>query len=212
MRPAPAERVDALLQRHWPEARCELQAATPWELLVAVICSTRAADERVNQIMAVLHEHVLGPATLADADPRDWYPLLRRLPFYKQKARAICEAARAIHYRHGGRVPRDPAALRALAGVGRKTAAVVLGNAFGMPAVAADRHVIRVVHRWGWIPGEQALLAERAVERRLPEDRWVQACHQMIRLGREHCRPVKPYCSRCPCASICPRQGVVESR
>lgn len=204
--------VDRLLAEHWPDAACELQAADPWQLLVAVILSARTSDVRVNQVMAVLNEHYVGPQACADLDPRELENIIRKVPLFRQKARSICEAARAVVYSHGGAVPDTAEALMGLAGVGRKTAAVVLGNAFDQPAVAADVHVQRVVRRFGWTLGVDANEAESAVSESLPEDRWVQACHQMIRLGREHCRPVKPFCSRCPLADVCPKIDVDEHR
>lgn len=212
MLPADPTIVARALAEAWPDARCELLAADPWELLVAAILSARCTDERVNQAMAVLNEHVVGPAAYALLAPGELGESLRRLPLHEQKARAIVEAARQVCARHGGRVPADAVELAALPGVGRKVAAVVLGNAFGRPAVAADVHVTRIAHRLGWIPREEARLAEEAVAQRLPSDTWVVACHRLIRLGREHCRPKRPWCSRCPLADTCPRQGVADSR
>jgi endonuclease-3 len=192
----------------YPEARCELNARTPWELLVAAILSARATDFQVNKVMAVLNEHYTGPQSFAVLDHRDLQRAVRQVPLFRQKARAIVEAARAVVRLHHGRVPESSEALVRLPGVGRKTAAVVLGNAFGIPAVAADVHVQRIVHRLGWTTQEHPLLAERALTARFPPHQWVPLCHQLIRLGRDCCRRLKPRCARCPLAAWCPRQGV----
>jgi endonuclease-3 len=200
--------VGSALERLYPGAVCELRAQGPWELLVAAILSARAHDAQVNKVMAVLTEHYLGPDALAALDHRDLAPLLRHLPLYNQKARAIVEAARAVLRHHGGRVPNDFAALAALPGVGRKTAAVVLGNAFGVPAIAADTHVQRIAHRLGWTASEHPADAEAALAGRFPPARWVRLCHQFIRFGRDVCRRAEPRCARCPLADACPRQGL----
>lgn len=206
--PADPHLVAAALDRHWPDAACELLARDPWELLVAAILSARTSDVQVNKVMAGLTEHLVGPVGVAIMDHRDLELVIKRVPLYRQKARAIVEAARAIVRHHGGEVPRDAAALTALPGVGRKTAAVVLGNAFGIPAVAADVHVTRLAWRLGWTADENPRAAEAALQERLPEIDWVRRCHQLIRLGRELCKRSQPRCSRCPLAPTCERRGV----
>jgi len=210
--PADATAVARLLDATWPEARCALQARDPWELLVAAVLSARCADERVNQVMAVLNEHFVAPRAYADLDPRVLEGLLRRLPLYRQKARALVEAARWICYHHGGEVPADWDTLATLPGVGRKTAAVVAGNAFGQPTIAADVHVQRLARRFGWCPRRDAVAAEAALAERFAPETWVRRCHQLIRLGRELCRPRRPWCSRCPLSGTCPKVGVDDAR
>jgi endonuclease III len=202
------ESIGAELDRLYPDAACELRARDSWELLVAAILSARASDVQVNKVMAVLTEHFTGPEAIARIDHRDLEPVLRHVTLYRQKARAIVEAARAIVRLHHGRVPESMADLAALPGVGRKTAAVVLGNAFGVPAIAADTHVQRIAHRFGWIAAEHPRHAETALAERFPPHRWVRLCHQFIRLGREHCKRVAPKCDRCPFSRTCPRNGV----
>ncbi len=200
--------VGTVLQRLYPDAVCELRAKGAWELLVAAILSARAHDAQVNKVMAVLTEHYVGPESIAALDHRDLAPLLRHLPLYHQKARSVVEAARAVIRHHHGHVPEDSAALAALPGVGRKTAAVVLGNAFGVPAIAADTHVQRIAHRLGWTASEHPGDAESALAGRFPPTRWVRLCHQLIRFGRDTCRRAQPRCARCPLAATCPKQGV----
>jgi endonuclease-3 len=200
--------VGQALERAYPDARCELQARDPWELLVAAILSARATDFQVNKVMAVLNEHYVGPLAYAELDHRDLERVVRHVPLFRQKARAIVEAARALLRAHHGVVPEDLAVLATLPGVGRKTAAVVQGNAFGIPAIAADVHVQRIVHRLGWAAAEHPGQAEVALAKRFPPQQWVRLCHQLIRLGRDCCRRVKPRCERCPLAQWCERQGV----
>ncbi len=200
--------VGAALTRSFPDARCELNARDPWQMLVAAILSARATDHQVNKLMAVLNEHYVGPEAYAELDHRDLERVIRHVPLFRQKARAIVEAARALLRSHQGLVPQDLAQLATLPGVGRKTAAVVQGNAFGIPAIAADVHVQRIVHRLGWCAAEHPGQAEAALARRFPPQQWVRLCHQLIRLGRDCCRRVKPRCERCPLAAQCARQGV----
>lgn len=203
VQPVAAAALDAVLTAHWPDAACELQARDPWELLVAAVLSARTSDQQVNKVMAVLNEHLVGVEAYARLQPAQLQGLLRKLPLHGQKARALVEAARALLRHHQGRVPDDLDALRRLPGLGRKTAAVVAGNAWGIPAVAADVHVARIVHRLGWSAAEDPRAAEAAVAERFPPARWVRLCHQLIRLGRAHCRRM-PKCHACPLHGVCP--------
>lgn len=200
--------VHATLARSYPDARCELYVRDPWDLLVAAILSARTSDVQVNRVMAVLCEHFCGPAAYARLDHRQLAKVISKVPLYQQKARGIVEAARRVIAEHGGQVPQTMKELSALPGVGRKTAAVVLGNAFGIPAIAADVHVQRIVRRLGWIERESALDAERAIAKRFPPQYWVQLCHRLIRLGREHCRAIQPKCGTCPFQASCAKNGV----
>ncbi len=201
-----------ILREEWPHARCELLARDPWDLLVAVILSARTSDERVNQVMAHLTEHLVGPGAYASMDPHELEPMIKTVPLYQQKARYIVESARMIMQRFEGEVPTDPQLLRILPGVGNKTAAVVLGNAFAIPAVAVDVHVQRIVQRIGWVEDGDADDIEQFIMKNIDPRYWVQMCHQMIRLGREHCRPKRPWCSRCPLNKFCQQHDVLDAR
>lgn len=205
--------VDTALEAAWPDAACELQASDPWWFLVAVICSAQTSDTRVNQVVAVLCENLAGPADVLALPLPDLERALARLPLFRQKARAIHESARHVVHHHQGRVPTDAEDLRQLPGVGDKTAAVVLGNCFGIPALAIDRHVARVVARLGWIgAGDDHRATANALARRFPAERWVRLCHQLIRLGRGSCRPKRPRCDSCVVTRVCPRVGVTDPR
>jgi endonuclease-3 len=205
--------IERRLAEAWPAADCELLARDTWEFLVAVILSGRTADSRVNEVMAVAQERFLGVAAYARCELAELERLFARVPLHRRKARAVREAAQAIVLRHGGVVPLDPPALAALPGVGPKTAAVVMGNRGGQPAVAVDVHVERTAVRLGLAEaGVRPADIARAIERQLPPQGWVVLCHRLIRLGREHCRPRRPWCSRCPLAGLCPRRGVDDGR
>lgn len=209
---ADADQVASGLDQHWPDARCELLYHDNWQLLVAAILSARATDERVNQVMAVLNEHYAGPEAFEHVSPRELASVIRRLPLYQQKARAVVEAARCVLHTYDGQVPAARDQLMALPGVGRKVAAVVLGNGFDVPSVAADVHVQRIVHRLGWTQRVDPLEAERAIEDRFKAATWVRRCHQFIRVGRDCCRPMRPWCSKCPLATTCPQCHVDDAR
>ena len=204
--------IDQVLQTHWPDADCELRAADPFEFLVAVICSAQTSDTRVNQVMASLQEHLCGVEAYAGIPLPQLERLLARLPFFRAKARAIHECARVILQQHGGILPHDAAQLRQLPGVGPKTAAVVMGNRLGTPAIAVDSHVQRCSQRLGLSRQERPSDIENDLCRRFPPERWTQLCHQLIRLGREYCRPRRPKCSSCPLSHVCPHYGVTDPR
>lgn len=209
---ASATAVVSGLRDAYPDADCELYASNPWQLLVAVILSAQTSDVRVNQVMAVLNEHFLGPQAYARLHPDELQPWIQRVPLFRQKARSIVEAARMVCSHHGGQVPDERQALQRLPGVGPKTAAVVLGNAFDQASIAADLHVQRIVHRLGWAATKNASQAETAIAERVHPEDWVRLCHRLIRLGRQCCRPRRPWCSRCPIANHCPRVNVDDAR
>jgi endonuclease-3 len=204
--------VGDALDRLYADPACELRGRDAWELLCAAILAERTHDQQVNKVMAVLTEHITSPTAMARLDHRDLEPALRQLPLYRQKARALVEAARAVVRLHGGRVPASLSDLAALPGVGRATAALALGAAFGVPALVADDHARRIAFRLGWSAGDGGRECERALAERFPPHRWMRLREQLVRFGRELCRRVGPRCERCPFASACPKRGVPEPR
>jgi len=204
--PDPAT-IDTVLAATYPDASCDLLTREPWELLMAAILSERAHELQVNKVMAVLSEHLTSAAAMAAVDHRDLEAVLRQLPLYREKARALVEAARGILRLHGGQVPRTMAGLATLPGVSRAAAAVVLGHAFATPAFAAPPEVRRVLGRIGWVAGQNHAEAEHAISERFTPDRWVVLSQRMLRLGRDFCRRVHPRCERCPLHEHCPRLG-----
>jgi endonuclease III len=212
--PEPA-RVAALLgilDRLYPEARCELDFDSPLHLLVATILSAQCTDERVNKTTPGLFARFPDAPALAGADPDELEALIRSTGFYRMKAKAILSCCADIVAKHGGQVPRTMEALTALRGVGRKTANVVLGNAYGIPGLVVDTHVTRLSHRLGLTDEEDAVRIEFALQPIVPEPSWTVFSHWLILHGRRVCVARKPRCSVCPLAPHCPRLGVTASQ
>ena len=202
-----ARRILTRLAGAYPGARTELHFSTPLELLVATILSAQCTDERVNAVTAELFKRY--------RRAEDWaavpLPALEReihsTGFFRAKARSLVGMARALVERHRGEVPRTLEELVALPGVGRKTANVVLGNAFGIPALAVDTHVFRVSQRLGLARGDDAEDIHDQLCLVLPRARWTQASHLLILHGRRVCFARKPACPTCPVRAQCPWTG-----
>ncbi len=180
-----------------------------WELLLCAILLERAHPLQVVKVMAVLTEHFVSPQALAAIDHRDLEPALRQLPLYRQKARSLVEAARAVVRVHHGQVPEDWERLAEVPGVSRAAAALAVSARSGAPAIAATPEVRRVVHRIGWTIAEDAGGCERALRDRFPPEQWSARSRQLLRLGLQECRRVSPRCARCQLSACCARQGVV---
>uniref|UniRef100_A0A832I3K9 Endonuclease III n=1 Tax=Eiseniibacteriota bacterium TaxID=2212470 RepID=A0A832I3K9_UNCEI len=210
--PARVARILDLLDRAHPDARCALDFANPLQLLVATILSAQCTDERVNKVTPALFARWPDAAALASATQAEVEEAVRPTGFFRMKARAIREAAADIVARHGGEVPRTLEALTALRGVGRKTANVVLGNAFGIPGLVVDTHVTRLAKRLGLTNETDAVKIEFALMPVIPRERWTIFSHWLILHGRRVCHARKPKCSACPLAPHCPRVGVTASQ
>ncbi|RMD78210.1 MAG: endonuclease III [Gammaproteobacteria bacterium] len=208
--PTPAEKARARrilerLLRRYPDPKLALHWENPYQLLVAVILSAQCTDERVNQVTPELFRRYPDPAALARADLRELEELVRPTGYYRSKARNLQACCRALVERFGGRVPEDPELLVQLPGVGRKTAHMVVGNAFGRPAVAVDTHVLRVSRRLGLAPPEaDAEEVEEALEALFPRARWTQLSNALILHGRETCTARRPRCEACILRDLCP--------
>ena len=202
-----AELLDLLEAAH-PDAKLALDWRTPLELLLATILAAQARDERINQLTPELFRRYPDARAFAEAPLPRLAEELRPTGYFNQKARAVQGACRALLERHGGQVPDDLEALVALPGVGRKTANVVLGNAFGHPdRVAVDTHVKRVSRRLGLTRSEDPDQIEADLERLLPPARRTRACHLMQFHGRRVCHARRPGCDACPLAPLCPSAG-----
>jgi endonuclease-3 len=186
-----------LLESHYPDARCSLDFRTPLELLVATILSAQCTDERVNQVTPGLFAKYRGAADYAAALPAVLESEIRSTGFFRHKAANIIAAAGQLVARHGGEVPRTMEELTALPGVGRKTANVILGNAFGIPGVVVDTHVGRVAARLGLVAASDPVKNEFELMALLPRERWVRFSHQLIAHGRALCRAPRPRCAAC---------------
>ncbi len=200
-------RVEEILRRlaaHYPNPRTELSHRTPFQLLVATILSAQATDKSVNLATPALFARYPDASALADAEPEDLYPLIGKIGLYRNKARALVGAARMIRDRYHGEVPRDRDALMSLPGVGRKTANVVMSNAFGIPAIAVDTHVFRVSRRLGLATGDTPARVEAELQAVVPRKDWSDAHHWLIFHGRRVCSARKPACPTCFLADLCP--------
>ncbi len=206
-------RVCAGLKRAYPEAICALTHANPYELLVATILSAQCTDARVNMVTPELFRRFPDPASLARALPDELEALIRSTGFFRAKARNILAMAIQVVDRHDGKVPRELDALTALAGVGRKTANVVLGTAFGIKkGIVVDTHVKRLAKRLGLTSKSTPEQVERDLMQVVPRSQWVDLSHRLIQHGRRVCLARRPRCDSCSLASICPKIGVTPAR
>lgn len=204
--PDPA-RVKAILQvldRLYPDARCSLDFADPLQLLVATILSAQCTDERVNLVTPALFQRFPRAVDYAQAEPAELEEMIRTTGFFRNKAKSIQGMARGLVENHGGQVPTDLEALVKLPGVGRKTANVVLGSAFGLPGITVDTHVGRVGKRLGLFDQDDPVKAEFALMEIIPRQRWTKFSHQMIWHGRQICQAKKPRCPECGLLPHCP--------
>ncbi|NLN19299.1 MAG: endonuclease III [Firmicutes bacterium] len=200
-------RIQAILdtlERLYPDADCELRYDTPFQLLVATVLSAQSTDKRVNMVTERLFKEYGTPEAMAALEPEELEPWIKELGLYRNKARQIVHAARMIVEEHGGQVPSERSALEALPGVGRKTANVVLSNAFSIPALAVDTHVFRVARRLGLAVTKSPEQTERVLTQILPKESWKQVHHRLIRHGRQVCTARNPACFSCELRLFCP--------
>lgn len=200
------------LESLYPDADCALVHNNPYELLVATILSAQCTDVRINEVTPHLFKVYGTVEQLATADLATLEEIIRSTGFFRNKARNLIGCAQAIVAQHDGEVPPDLASLVALPGVGRKTANVVLGNAFDVPGMVVDTHVKRIAYRLGWSRQSEPEKVEKDLCQLLPENRWNQTSHTLIHHGRALCKAPTPLCSACPLLERCPRNGVRRSR
>ena len=204
-----AKAVSELLAGAYPDARCELDYRDPWQLLVATVLSAQCTDQRVNQVTPGLFARWPTPAAVASAPLDELEEAVRPTGFYRNKARAVRDAARVLVSRHGGAVPQDLEALVELPGVGRKTAKVVLGEAFGLATgIAVDTHVRRVAGRIGLTQATDPETIAGELERFVPRSGWVAFSMRMILHGRRVCAARRPRCTECALEPVCAKSGV----
>ncbi|MDX2496050.1 MAG: endonuclease III [Desulfuromusa sp.] len=200
------------LENIYPEAHCALLYQNPWQLLVATILSAQCTDKRVNIVTATLFKLLPGPEQLAAASQDQVEEIIRSTGFFRNKAKNLICCAGQVLTRHQGEVPADLEALVALSGVGRKTANVVLGNAYQIPGMVVDTHVKRLARRFGWTKSDNPEQIEKELSQLLPETKWTQSSHTLIAHGRACCKAPTPHCSSCPIIELCPRKGVQKAR
>jgi endonuclease-3 len=199
-----ARKILQRLSRAYPDAAIALRFTTPLELLVATILSAQCTDERVNAVTESLFKRYRDARDYAGADPAKLEREIHSTGFFKAKTRALIGLGRALLERHGGEVPRTVDELTALPGVGRKTANVVLGNAFGVPALAVDTHVFRVSQRLELARADDPEKVHDQLCAVIPRRKWTEATHLLIFHGRRTCLARKPDCPRCPVNPLCP--------
>lgn len=202
-----AAAVDDLLAQTYPDARCELDFRTPLELLVATVLSAQSTDRRVNAVTPALFERYPDAAAYAEADLTELEELIRPTGFFRNKALALKGIGVALVEGFDGAVPATLPELVTLPGVGRKTANVVLGNAFGVPGITPDTHFMRVTRRLGWTDSTKPDVVEAEVGQLVDPEEWVMLCHRVIWHGRRRCHARRPACGACPLAELCPSFG-----
>lgn len=197
------KRVLDILKKCFPDARSSLEFSTPLELLIATILSAQATDKLVNTVIAGLFEKFPTAVDYATAPLEDIEGAINRINFYRNKAKSIKACCKRLVEAYGGRVPDTLPALTTLAGVGRKTANVVLGNAFGKDALAVDTHVKRVAQRLGMTASDDPDKIEEDLCSLIPKARWTQTSHLFILHGRKTCKAKTPQCGVCPVNRWC---------
>jgi endonuclease III len=203
-----ARKVNRVLAETYPDARIELDFANPFQLLVVTVLSAQTTDRRVNAASPALFAAYPTPEAMAAAPREHLEQLVGPLGFFRAKTDALLKLSRALVERYDGEVPPRLADLVTLPGVGRKTANVVLGNAFGIPGITVDTHFGRVARRLGWTTETDAVKAEHAVGALFPKRDWTLLSHLLIWHGRRRCHAKKPACGACPVARWCPSYGI----
>ncbi len=198
-----ANELYATLSKSYPEADIELVFSTPLELTVATVLSAQCTDKKVNAVTRQLFDKYRTPQDYLNASVDELEQDIRPTGFYRQKAKHIRAIAEALIADHGGKVPRDLDALTDLPGIGRKTANVILGNAFGTPGIVVDTHVKRVSLRLGLTTAKTPEKIEQDLMEFFPEEEWVNLSHVLIFHGRYTCTARSPHCDACPVSALC---------
>lgn len=192
----------------YPDAHCELDFTTPLELAVATVLSAQSTDKKVNEVTPKVFEKYRTAADYASADRTELETLLKPTGFYRNKAASVIGLGAALVERYHGEVPKKLEELVTLPGIGRKTANVILGNAFGVPGITVDTHFGRLVRRFGWTGEQDPVKAEHAIGELVPKREWTMLSHWVIFHGRRVCHARRPACGVCPLASDCPSYGL----
>ena len=197
------------LRKHIPDLRCELDFTNPLELAVAAILAAQCTDKRVNLVTPALFQKYRTARAYAEADPAELEALVKSTGFYRNKAKSLRALGAALVERHGGELPRDLESLIQLPGIGRKTANLLMADAFGQPGLIIDTHQIRLNQRFGFTTESDATRIELMLRDLLPAADWTDWSHAVTLHGRYTCLARKPRCTECPLADICPSAGQV---
>ena len=209
-KPDTVVKVLDILQKEYPDSRVTLDFKDPLQLLVATILAAQCTDERVNQVTKDLFKKYRKASDYAGADLKTLEAEIRSTGFFRNKAKSIIGCCQTLVQEFGGQVPRTLEELTSLPGVGRKTANILLGNAFNQQAIAVDTHVKRVTHRLGWAKSDDPDKIEFELMEVIPQNRWTLSCHQIVFHGRRVCMAKNPQCATCPVAKLCPKIGVAQ--
>lgn len=202
-----AKTID-ILEREYPDAHCQLNFSSAFELLIATILAAQCTDAMVNRVTPELFKKYPMPQDFVDAPSEDIEQAIFKTGFYRNKTKSIKKCCRALVEEHGGEVPSSMEELVALGGVGRKTANCVLGNAFGIPGIVVDTHVKRIANRLGFTVESNPDKIERDLSAIVPEDKWTLFSHLIADHGRGPCSARSPQCDECPIEHLCPRVGI----
>jgi endonuclease-3 len=202
-----ARAINEELAELYPDAHCELDHASPLQLLVATVLSAQSTDRRVNTVTPVLFARYPDAAALAAADRTELEELIKPTGFFRAKTDALLRLGAALVENFGGEVPGTLEQLITLPGVGRKTANVVLTDGFGVPGITTDTHLIRLARRFGWTDSDKPAVIEADVGALFPASDWIKLNHRVIWHGRRRCHARRPACGACPVASLCPSYG-----
>ncbi len=198
-----------LLKKYYPDAHCELNYRNPFELLISTILSAQCTDVMVNKVTKDLFAKYPTAESLAKAKVESVEKIIKATGFYKNKSKNIIECSKQLVQSFGGNVPKTADELISLAGVGKKTANVVLGNAYGIPSgVVVDTHVRRISNRFGWVSQQDPLKIEESLKKLVPVDDWILISHLLIFHGRRTCKARNPSCADCFLASTCPSKSL----
>jgi endonuclease III len=206
-----ARKIHRILAERYPDAHCELDFTTPLELLVATILSAQTTDVRVNLVTPALFARFRTAADYAQADRAALEAMIQPTGFFRAKADSLLKLGDRLVTDFGGEVPRRLEQLVTLPGVGRKTANVVLGNAFGIPGITVDTHFGRLARRFGWTAEDDPVKVEAEVGALFPRKDWTMLSHRLIFHGRRTCHSRRPACGACPVATLCPAYGIGET-
>jgi endonuclease III len=202
-----ARRINRVLAETYPDARCELDFTNPFELLIATVLSAQTTDKRVNTVTPVLFRAYPDAVALAAADREAVEAIIQPTGFFRAKTESVLKLSQALVERYDGHVPARLEDLVTLPGVGRKTANVVLGDAFGIPGITVDTHFGRLARRFAWTTETDPVKVEHEVGALFPKRDWVKLDHHLIWHGRRRCHARNPACGVCPVARLCPAYG-----
>ncbi len=202
-----ARQINRMLAETYPDAHCELNFENAFQLLVATVLSAQTTDVRVNLTTPGLFAKYPTPDDMAEANPEDLEAILKPTGFFRAKTKSVMGLSSALRDDFGGEVPRTLEQLVKLPGVGRKTANVVLGNAFDVPGITVDTHFGRLVRRFGWTKETDPVKVEHEIGELIPRKDWTILSHRLIWHGRRICHSRRPACGVCPLARLCPAFG-----